>query len=124
PEERGIERPRLPRVVAPVRVRYRHLHCLPCAPGDGAAERTASAVHLVDADARIRAHPRVSVGCPYTGAICAHRVRQRPPGSLRFFTHAMGRGGGDNAWKVNRTLWVGGSPPLRSTLFGARLRAL
>src|SRR5262245_44538118 len=44
-----------------------------------------------------------------------NRVRQRPPGSLRFFTHAMGRDGVGNAWKVNRTLEVGGSTPLGST---------
>src|SRR5262245_38193363 len=43
------------------------------------------------------------------------RVRHRPPGSLRFFTHAMGRDSVGNAWKVNRTLEVGGSTPLGST---------
>jgi len=37
------------------------------------------AVHLVvDAAARILAHPRVSVACPYTSPIRGHRVRQRP----------------------------------------------
>src|SRR4030095_15939539 len=77
--------------------------------------RVDRAVHLVDAAARILAHPRVSVGCPYTGPIRGHRVRQRPPGSPRFFTHAMGCDGVGGAWKVNRTLEVGGSTPLGST---------
>src|SRR5262245_60252138 len=67
---------------------------------------------------------RVSVGCPYTGPIRGHRVRQRPPGSLRFFTHAMGHDGVGNAWKVNRTLEVGGSTPLGSTYDSAALAAL
>src|SRR5262249_42187881 len=65
--------------------------------------------------ARKLEYPRVSVGCPYTGLIRGHRVRQRPPGSLRFFTHVMGRDGVGNALKVNRTLEVGGSTPLGST---------
>src|SRR5262249_22366402 len=71
--------------------------------------------------ARKPEHPRVSVGCPYRDLIHGHRVRQRPPGSLRFFTHAMGRDGVGNAWKVNRTLEVGGSTPLGSTRDSARL---
>src|SRR5262249_9803953 len=61
--------------------------------------------------ARMLAHPWVSVGCPYTYPIHGHRVRQRPPGSLRFFTHAMGRDGVGNAWKVNRTLAGCGKTP-------------
>ncbi len=80
------------------------------------AARLDRAVHLVDAAATILAHPRVSVGCPYTGPIRGHRVRQRPPRSPRFFTHAMGRDGVGNALNVNRTLEVGGSTPLGSTL--------
>src|SRR5262249_17845898 len=69
------------------------------------------------------AHPRMSVGCPYTGPIRGHRVRQRSPGSLRFFTHVIGRDGVGNAWKVNRTLEVGGSTPLGSTLFSPSWRS-
>jgi hypothetical protein len=73
--------------------------------------------------ARKLENPRVSVGCPYTDPIHGHRVRQRPPGSLRFLTHAMGRDGVGNAWNVNRTLEVGGSTPLGSTSDSARWRA-
>ena len=80
------------------------------------------AVHLVvDAAARILAHPRVFVGCPYTSPIRGHRVRQRPAGSPRFLTHAMGCDGVGNALNVNRTLEVGGSTPLGSTYDSAGL---
>jgi hypothetical protein len=65
--------------------------------------------------ARKLEHPRVSVGCPYTSPIRGHRVRRRPPGSPRFFTHAMGCDGVGNALNVNRTLEVGGSTPIGST---------
>ena len=84
------------------------------------------AVHLVvDAAARILAHPRVFVGCPYTSPIRGHRVRQRPAGSPRFLTHAMGCDGVGNALNVNRTLeGVGGSTPLGSTHDSAPLAAL
>jgi hypothetical protein len=87
------------------------------------AARLDRAVHLVDAAATILAHPRVSVGCPYTGPIRGHRVRQRPPRSPRFFTHAMGRDGVGNALNVNRTLEVGGSTPLGSTYDSTTLPA-
>ena len=71
--------------------------------------------------ARKLEHPRVSVGCPYTDPIHGHRVRQRPPGSPRFLTHAMGCDGVGNALNVNRTLEVGGSTPLGSTRHSSNL---
>src|SRR5262245_33580864 len=104
------------------RARGDHFHSsLPVWGTSGSSDR---AVHLVvDAAARILAHPRVSVGCPYTSPIRGHRVRQRPAGSPRFLTHAMGCDGVGNALNVNRTLEVGGSTPLGSTHDSAPLPA-
>jgi hypothetical protein len=111
----AVRRPRAdPRALRP-RLRSRARRPLPSSlPVRARVDR---AVHLVDAAARILAHPRVSVGCPYTGPIRGHRVRQRPPGSLRFFTHAMGCDGVGNAWKVNGIQEVGSSTLLGSTIF-------
>jgi hypothetical protein len=128
----AVRRPRAdPRALRPrLRCARRPLPFVTARLGtSGSSDRAVRLV--VDAVARILAHPRVSVGCPYTSPIRGHRVRQRPAGSPRFLTHAMGCDGVGNALNVNRTLEVGGSTLLGSlfplsqfvgnfSLFGAR----